>query len=264
MARMALGLAYDGSKWQGWQTQPHANTVQDRLEQALGQFAARPVHTVCAGRTDAGVHAGMQVIHFDTDADRRLESWVRGVNAHLPSSISVLWAQPVANDFHARFSAQSRSYTYLLWRARVRPALWAGRVGWCFQPLDVTAMREAAQALLGEHDFSSFRAAECQAAHPVRTMMALDIVERGDLLVFTLRANAFLQHMVRNILGALLQVGQGRKSVDWMTALLQARDRRQGAPTFMPDGLYLAAIDYPEAFGLTDLCDGRAQILPGY
>ena len=158
MSRVALGLAYDGSAWQGWQTQPHRQTVQDTLEAALGSFCGveGPVATICAGRTDTGVHGAMQVIHLDTELDRRLESWVRGVNAFLPPSISVQWAQPVSDEFHARFSARARTYVYLLWRGRVRPALWAGRTGWCFQPLDVDAMRAAANALLGEHDFSSF------------------------------------------------------------------------------------------------------------
>ncbi|AHV93712.1 tRNA pseudouridine synthase family protein [Bordetella holmesii ATCC 51541] len=183
-----------------------------------------------------------------------------GVNAFLPSSISVHWALEVPEDFHARFSARSRSYVYLLWRGRVRPALWAGRAGWCFQPLDVAAMRQAAQTLLGEHDYSSFRSSQCQARHPVRTMSRLDIAECGDFLVFTLQANAFLHHMVRNIMGALLQIGQGREPVAWMGHLLAVRDRRLGAPTFSPDGLYLSAVDYPRAFDLPQL-DGAGTFL---
>ncbi|KOF52251.1 MULTISPECIES: tRNA pseudouridine(38-40) synthase TruA [unclassified Achromobacter] len=259
---MALGLAYDGSAWQGWQTQPHRQTVQDTLEAALARFCdvPDPVPTICAGRTDTGVHAAMQVIHLDTALDRRTESWVRGVNAFLPPTISVQWAQRVSGDFHARFSARSRTYVYLLFRGRVRPALWAGRAGWSFHPLDVDAMRKAAQVLLGEHDFSSFRSSQCQAAHPVRVLRRLDIAERGPFLVFTLQANAFLHHMVRNIMGALLQIGQGREPVSWMTQLLAARDRRQGAPTFAPDGLYLSAIEYPPEFGLREL-DGAATLL---
>jgi tRNA pseudouridine38-40 synthase len=260
MPRFALGLAYDGMAWQGWQTQPHGQTVQDTLETVLARFANAPTATVCAGRTDAGVHAAMQVVHIDTDAQRRAESWVRGVNALLPPSIAVRWATPVPDTFHARFSAQSRTYVYLLWNDRVRPALWAGRAGWCFHPLDVDAMRRAAQALLGEHDFSSFRSSQCQARHPVRTLHSLDIRTQGPFIVFTLRANAFLHHMVRNLMGALLQVGQGRQPFEWMATLLAARDRRQGAPTFMPDGLYLSAIEYPSSFGLTDL-DGAKHLL---
>ncbi len=264
MTRIALGLSYDGSSWQGWQTQPHGRTVQDTLETALGQFAGTGLGlpTICAGRTDTGVHAAMQVVHLDTELARRPESWVRGVNAFLPPSISVHWAREVPDDFHARFSARSRSYVYLLWRGRVRPALWAGRAGWCFQPLDVAAMRQAAQALLGEHDYSSFRSSQCQARHPVRTMTRLDIAERGDFLVFSLQANAFLHHMVRNIMGALLQIGQGRQPVAWMAELLAARDRRQGAPTFVSDGLYLSAIEYPRTFALAELDGGAAFLAP--
>ncbi|MGN6578709.1 MAG: tRNA pseudouridine(38-40) synthase TruA [Bordetella sp.] len=262
MPRIALGLAYDGSAWQGWQTQPHGQTVQDRFEAALGKFsgAGVPLTTVCAGRTDTGVHAAMQIVHLDTELDRRGESWVRGVNAFLPDSIAVQWAQSVPDDFHARFSARSRTYVYLLWRGRVRPALWAGRAGWCFQPLDIDLMRQSAGDLLGEHDFSSFRSAQCQARHPIRTMYRLDIEERGPFVVFTLKANAFLHHMVRNLVGALLQVGQGRESVAWMAQLLQARDRRLGAPTFMADGLYLSAIEYAESYALPAL-DGGASLL---
>jgi len=265
MPRLALGLAYDGSSWQGWQTQPHRQTVQDTLEAALGRFAGIDgrVSTICAGRTDTGVHAAMQVVHLDTNLQRRDESWVRGVNAFLPPSIAVQWAQPVPDDFHARFAARSRTYHYLLWRGRVRPPLWAGRAGWCFQPLDLDAMRQAAAALLGEHDFSSFRSSQCQARHPVRTLHRLDIEERGPFLVFTLRANAFLHHMVRNLIGALLHIGQGRQPAHWMPALLAARDRRLAAPTFAPDGLYLSAIEYPAEFQLNET-DGSSQLLPPF
>ncbi|ARP94644.1 tRNA pseudouridine(38-40) synthase TruA [Bordetella genomosp. 13] len=264
MPRIALGLAYDGSAWQGWQTQPHGQTVQDSLEAALGAFSGthRPVPTICAGRTDTGVHAASQVVHLDTDLSRRDESWVRGVNAFLPPSISVQWAQSMSDTFHARFSARSRTYVYVLWRGRVRPALWTGRAGWCFQALDVDAMRAAAQALIGEHDFSSFRSSQCQARHPVRTLHRLDIDERGPFVVFTLRANAFLHHMVRNLIGALLQVGQGREPVEWLGELLRARDRRLGAPTFAPDGLYLADIEYPAEFGLPRQDPGVTQLAP--
>jgi tRNA pseudouridine38-40 synthase len=262
MARLALSLAYDGSAYMGWQTQPHGRTVQDTLETALSAFADTPVATICAGRTDTGVHAAMQVIHIDTDAVRRQESWVRGVNARLPANIAVRWAQPVPDTFHARFSARSRTYVYAVWNERVRPPLWAGRVGWCFQPLDIPAMRQAARQLQGEHDFTTFRSSECQARTPVRTMHKLSVAARGPLVVFTLQANAFLHHMVRNIVGALLQVGQGRQEPGWMRELLAARDRRVGAPTFMPDGLYLAAIDYPQEFGLQDLDATRHLLAP--
>lgn len=261
MQRLALGVMYTGTTWQGWQTQPHRQTVQDTLEGALRRFTNSPtMTTVCAGRTDAGVHAAMQVVHIETDAQRRPESWVRGVNALLPDSVAVRWAQPVAETFHARFSALSRTYTYLLWNDPIRPALWAGRVGWCFRPLALDAMQRAAQCLLGEHDFSSFRSSQCQARHAVRTLHQLDIQAHHPCIVFTLRANAFLHHMVRNILGALLQVGQGKHPVEWLAQLLAARDRTQSAPTFMPDGLYLSALEYPEVFNLQDV-DGRRHLL---
>ena len=262
MARIALGVAYDGSVWQGWQTQPHGDTVQDTLEGALAQFAQAPVPTICAGRTDTGVHATSQVIHLDTPLDRRLESWVRGVNTFLPPSISVHWAQNVSDEFHARFSATARHYTYLLWRGRVRPAIWAGRAGWTHHVLDVAAMREAAQQLVGQHDFSAFRSSQCQAASPVRHITHLGIEERGAFLVVTLQANAFLHHMVRNILGMLLDVGQGRHAPAWATQLLAQKDRRLSAPTFMPDGLYLTNVNYPPHFGLTEMAASPDLLSP--
>ncbi|VGO10140.1 tRNA pseudouridine synthase A [plant metagenome] len=250
MPRIALGLSYDGSAWQGWQTQPHGQTVQDSLHAALAQFTGAPMQVMCAGRTDTGVHAAMQVAHLDTALDRRMESWVRGLNRYLPDSIGIQWAQPVDDSFHARFSATARAYTYLLWNERAPVPLWQGRAGWCFQPLEVDAMRDAATALLGEQDFSSFRSSQCQAAHPMRIMHRLDITRHGSLIVFQLRANAFLHHMVRNIVGQLLQIGQGRQPVSFMGELLALRDRRRAAPTFAPDGLYLTAVEYPEHFGL--------------
>ena len=262
MARVALGLSYDGAPWQGWQTQPHGRTVQDILEAALARFAGRPTATTCAGRTDTGVHAAMQVVHLDTDVDRRESSWVRGVNAHLPPGIAVRWARSVPDDFHARFSARSRSYVYLLRNEPVRSPLWAGRAGWCFQPLDVPAMAQAARSLVGEHDFSSFRSSQCQAAHPVRTLARLDIERHGELVVFHLQANAFLHHMVRNIVGSLVYVGMGRRPAPWIAGLLALRDRRQAAPTFQPDGLYLAAIGYPDHQHLLGELDGSRDI-PG-
>jgi tRNA pseudouridine38-40 synthase len=191
------------------------------------------------------VHALGQVVHVDCEINRSEESWVRGVNAHLPESISVQWAQYVGDDFHARFSATSRSYTYVLLNTRVRQPLWSGRAGWVFQPLDVVAMKQAAQCLVGEHDFSSFRSSQCQAKSPVRTISELSILQKGNLIVVSLRGNAFLHHMVRNIMGALVQIGQGRECVEFMTSLLAIKDRTQGAPTFAPDGLYLTEVSYP-------------------
>lgn len=248
MKRIALGMQYDGSPWSGWQTQPAGCTVQDVLEAALKKFARREIATVCAGRTDAGVHAIEQVVHFDTDISRETASWVRGVNAFLPPSIAVRWACEVgrdgADDFHARFSASARTYHYILYNHPVRSPLLSGKVGWVFRPLDESSMRVAARALIGAHDFSAFRASQCQAKSPVRTMHRIDIVRKGDLIVITLRANAFLHHMVRNIVGSLISIGIGKKSTDWLQEVLEGRDRKYAAPTFMPDGLYLAKIEY--------------------
>ena len=245
MKRIALGIAYDGQAWQGWQTQPHRQTVQDCLDTALSKFLASSVSTVCAGRTDTGVHALNQVVHLDTDAERTEESWVRGTNAHLPNSIAVQWARIVSDAFHARFSAVSRTYTYVILNTRVRHPLWDARVGWVHQALDVSAMRAAAIDLVGEHDFSSFRSSQCQAKSPVRTMQRVHIAEHGSKIIVQLTANAFLHHMVRNIMGALVQVGQGRQDTGYLSRLLAARDRTQGAPTFSAHGLYLTDVQYP-------------------
>jgi len=250
MARIALGLSYDGSAWHGWQTQPGGQTIQDQLEAALKVFTTTPVETICAGRTDAGVHAFSQVVHLDTHIERRMESWVRGLNTYLPSSIAVQWAQPVSDDFHARFSATSRTYIYVLRTSRVRCPLTRTRAGWVYSSLDLDAMRDAATRLLGEHDFSSFRSADCQAASPVRDLQQLSIEPSGDFLVFTFKANAFLHHMVRNLMGTLLHVGRGRQPAQWVDTLLALKDRREAAPTFAPNGLYFAGVDYPAHFGL--------------
>jgi tRNA pseudouridine38-40 synthase len=253
LKRIAMGVQYDGTPWRGWQSQPGGETVQDTLESALRKFSTTPIRTFCAGRTDAGVHALEQVVHFDTAIDRSAYSWVRGVNAHLPESVAVRWACDVPADgaaqhdgFHARFSARARRYHYLLYNNKIRSPLWRGRAGWAFQPLDTDRMREAARHLLGTHDFSAFRAAGCQAKSPVKTMHAAGIERYGDLVVFTLHADAFLHHMVRNIVGSLVYVGNGRKDSDWFGGVLAERKRRDAAPTFMPDGLYLAKIEYPE------------------
>ena len=257
MKRLVLGVQYDGSRWHGWQTQPSGQTVQDQLERALSAFAKSAVKTTCAGRTDAGVHALEQVIHFDTELDRSMYSWMNGVNAFLPDSIAVLWATEVPFDdpdaqdnFHARFSAYARTYHYVLYNNPVRSPLWAQRAGWVFRPLDVSKMREATSYLLGEHDFTVFRAAACQAKSPIKHMYDVQIRQQGDLLIFTLRASAFLHHMVRNIIGSLLFVGIGKKEPDWIEQLIISRDRSLSAPTFMPDGLYLAKIDYDKKWDL--------------
>lgn len=246
MARIALGLAYEGSGWNGWQTQPHRRTFQDALESALNAFLGRPTATICAGRTDSGVHALQQVVHLDTDAERREISWVRGLNAHLPPQVAVQWARPVPDVFHARFAARARTYFYVLRSAPVRSPVLQGRVGWVHDTLDDDSMREAAALLLGEHDFSAFRSSECQAASPVRTLSRLDVTRAGDFLLVHFEANAFLHHMVRNLMGVLVAVGRGRRPPQWAAELLCQRDRRLAAPTFMPDGLYLAHVAYPE------------------
>ncbi len=242
--RVALGLEYDGRAFHGWQTQPDGNTVQDHLERALAVIHGAPVHTVTAGRTDAGVHASAQVVHFDAEHLRPQQAWVRGVNAHLPEGITVLWAQAMAEDFHARFSARERYYRYLLLNRPVRPALLAGRVGWMHGHLDEVAMNQAAEHLLGTHDFSAFRAAECQARTPIRDLREARISRVGEMLTLEFRANAFLHHQVRNMVGALVWVGLGRRSPEWVAEVLASRDRARAAATFPPDGLYLAGVRY--------------------
>lgn len=248
--RVALGLEYDGASFSGWQSQPGGDTVQDVLEVALSRVAGAPLRVTCAGRTDAGVHAVGQVVHFDAAMNRPMTAWVRGVNAYLPMTVAVRWAQPVADDFHARFAARARSYRYILLNRPERPGLLAGKVGWCHRPLDLVAMQAAATCLPGEHDFSSFRAAGCQAKSPIKTLYRFDIVRDGDLIFFDCCASAFLHHMVRNLVGALVYVGMGRQPPGSLKQLLQARDRRLGAPTYAPDGLYLSAVDYDAAWGL--------------
>ena len=250
MPRIALGLEYDGSAFCGWQTQPTGCGVQDHLGQALQQFLQANVETVAAGRTDAGVHASAQVVHLDTDIQRETHSWVRGTNANLHPSARVLWATTVPDDFHARYSARARTYRYLLVNAPVAPAILKGKAGWHHRPLDVERMQRAAQALVGEHDFSAFRDAECQAKSPVRTLSTLTITRHHALVAISVTANAFLHHMVRNMVGSLVYVGDGRQPPDWLAKLLESRDRRNAAPTFMPDGLYLAGIEYDRAFTL--------------
>lgn len=242
--RNALGLEYDGAGFCGWQSQPGGNTVQDALETALSTVAGMPVRVVCAGRTDSGVHATAQVVHFDVSVERPVTAWVRGVNAHLPPAVAVRWAAPVSEDFHARFAARARSYRYILLNRPERPGLLAGKVGWCHRSLDVAAMQAATACLLGEHDFSSFRASGCQSKTPVKTLNRFEITRQGDLVIFDCCANAFLHHMVRNLVGALVYVGLGRETPAGFAELLAARDRRLGAPTYAPDGLYLTGVDY--------------------
>jgi tRNA pseudouridine38-40 synthase len=259
--RIALGIEYDGSRFLGWQTQPGGGTVQDALEPALGTVADAPIALTCAGRTDRGVHARGQVAHFDTDAARPDSAWVRGVNALLPAAVAVLWAQPVAAEFHARYSARSRTYRYVLLNRRVRPALAARYAGWHHAPLDAEAMRAAARSLVGEHDFSAFRAAECQAKSPVRTLHSISVERRGERIDFVLRANAWLQHMVRNIVGALVHVGKGAEPPGWVAALLESRDRTRGAATFGAEGLYLEAVEYDSRWNVP-VANSKELMLP--
>lgn len=257
--RLALGLEYRGTHYCGWQTQLTGCAVQDHLEQALEKFLGKKVSTTCAGRTDAGVHAMAQVVHLDSEVERDDISWVRGTNSNLPSDIRVVWAKPVVANFHARFSARARSYRYLLLNDAVESATFNGLVGWFHGALDIDKMQEAAQLLVGEHDFSSFRSVQCQAKSPVKLVREASVESRttsvhaGEtkgLMVFAFHANAFLHHMVRNIVGELVYVGAGRRSLAEFRRVLAARDRTLAAPTFAPDGLYLCHVDYPQEFDL--------------
>ncbi len=250
--RIALGISYRGTAYHGWQSQPGGRTVQDRLEAALSAFAGVPVATVCAGRTDAGVHAVQQVVHLDVPVRREGFSWVRGTNRHLPADIAVQWCRPVAPRFHARNSARGRRYRHVVLCAPVRPSIEQGACGWVFRALDGDAMRAAAAHLLGEHDFSAFRAAACQAASPVKTMRAITIARRGAYWRFDFDASAFLHHMVRNVMGCLVAVGSGQRPPGWMAEVLAARERDAAAPTFPPDGLYFLGPYYDAAHGLPE------------
>ncbi|WP_269533318.1 tRNA pseudouridine(38-40) synthase TruA [Chitinimonas sp. BJYL2] len=248
--RIAIGIEYDGRAYRGWQSQPGGNTVQDVLERALSRMAGEPIRVHAAGRTDTGVHATMQVAHFDTQADRPITAWVRGVNTFLPAEIAICWAREVDDTFHARFSATARHYRYLLLNHPVRSALLAGKVGWHHAPLDMARMQAAARLLIGEHDFSSFRSSECQAKSPVKTLTRCDIAHAQGLYTIDLSAGGFLHHMVRNLMGTLIHIGKGAAEPAWMGELLAARDRTMAPPTFMPDGLYFAGVSYPDRFAI--------------
>ena len=252
--RIALGITYNGSAYEGWQSQLSGNTIQDKLEGALGKFTASPLRVNCAGRTDAGVHGLMQVVHFDTLLQRDISSWVRGTNAFLPRDIAVQWAQVVPAEFHARGSAIARRYAYVVLESAVRPSVETGRVGWVYRPLDGTSMRQAAAYLIGEHDFSSFRAAQCQAKSPVKTIQKIEITQRpgSSYWRFEFEANAFLHHMIRNIMGCLMAIGQGNRPPEWLIDVLAARSRKAAAPTFSPDGLYFLGPVYAKHHGLPD------------
>lgn len=294
--RVALGVSYLGCNYKGWQSQPGGGTVQDALEAALSEFATKPIKVVCAGRTDAGVHGINQVVHLDTDIARAPFSWVRGTNTFLPKDISVQWAAQVPDSFHARNSAIGRRYAYILLEAPVRPSLEAGRVGWVFRPLELQAMREAAAHLIGEHDFSSFRSSMCQSPTPVKHLREIRIMRtalpsrpvapgsfdahlpdvfpeagqgpmsaldgRGAYWRFDFEGQAFLHHMIRNIMGCLLAVGTGTRSPDWVKQVLQARRREVAAPTFAPDGLYFLGPGYDPSWALPNVTPALAW-LPG-
>lgn len=249
--RIALGIEYDGSAFSGWQTQQAGvRAIQPLVEAAVGAVADHPVLLHCAGRTDAGVHAAYQVVHFETSARRSQRSWVLGTNVRLPGDVGVLWAREVDEAFHARFSAYSRAYAYVISNRQTRPALWRGRVTWECRPLDADAMARAARHWLGEHDFSSFRAQGCQSKSPVRTVARCEIDAEGQWIVLNVEANAFLQHMIRNFAGVLMAIGRGERDPDWARELLLARDRKVGGVTAPPDGLYLTTVRYPASYDL--------------
>jgi tRNA pseudouridine38-40 synthase len=248
--RFALAVEYHGHAFCGFQSQPSRCGVQDALQHAIGEIAGHTVTVIAAGRTDAGVHAVSQIVHFESDAQRPESAWVRGVNTHLPPAAAILWARAVPDDFHARFAATARHYTYLLLTRAERPGLLAGMAGWYHQALDATAMVEAATHLVGTHDFSTFRAAECQAKSPVKTLTRAVVTQQGPFIRFDFSAGAFLHHMVRNIVGSLVFVGAGKRDPAWIAEVLAARDRTRAAPTFAADGLYLAGADYDARFGL--------------
>ncbi|RDH84850.1 MAG: tRNA pseudouridine(38-40) synthase TruA [endosymbiont of Galathealinum brachiosum] len=249
--KFALGIEYDGSKFAGWQMQKHGTrTVQECVEIALSSVANQPVQVVCAGRTDTGVHAVGQVVHFECDSPRQEKAWVMGVNTQLPDDVSSIWAQPVAEDFSARFSATARQYRYIILNRQARPAVLNKKVTWKHGGFNVEAMHQAAQALLGEQDFTSFRSSACQAEHAMRNVHWVNVSREGDYIYIDIKANAFLHHMVRNIVGSLIMVGQEVKAVSWMADLMRCKDRNQAGPTAPADGLYLVNVSYPQESGI--------------
>lgn len=253
VSRIALGVEYKGARYRGWQRQEDGvPSVQAALEKALSKVADEPVSLMCAGRTDAAVHASGQVVHFDTAVERPLKAWIMGTNANLPADISVTWAKVMPAHFHARFTAMARRYRYVIYNDPIRPAHMAEEVTWNHRPLDVSRMREAARALVGTHDFTSFRAVQCQAKSPVKTVHHLEVIEHGRFIVLDIRANAFLHHMVRNFAGVLMTIGAGERPVGWAAEVLAACDRRAGGVTAHPYGLYLVRVEYPEEFELPE------------
>ena len=251
--RIALGIEYNGSQFCGYQMQSKGTrTVQEELEKALSKVADEPIRLTCAGRTDTGVHATGQVVHFDTAVKRELKAWMLGGNTNLPRDISIHWVREVTEDFSARFSAVSRSYRYLLYNRKVRSAIFQHNVAWSFSRLDETVMHQAAQHILGEHDFSAFRASQCQAKHAVREMQSISVKRVADYVILDIKANAFLHHMVRNIMGSLMVVGRGEQKAEWMLELLQGQDRKCAGMTATAAGLYLVNVEYPSEHGLPD------------
>ncbi len=250
MKRIVLGIEYDGSAFQGWQWQTDKRTVQKSLETALSKVAACPIRVFCTGRTDSGVHALEQVIHFDTDVPRDLDSWMLGGNRFLPSDVRIIWVKNAIDDFHARYSAIARFYRYIILNRPMKSALLRKQVTWCYPPLDTEKMQLAANSLIGNHDFSSFRAQGCQSKSPQRMMYFIDVYREGEQVIIDLSANAFLHHMVRNIAGVLMEIGTGKKPIEWTQQLLEIKDRKQGGITAPSYGLYLAGVYYPERYGL--------------
>ncbi len=248
--RIALGVEYDGQGFCGWQIQRDVTTVQGSLEAALSRVANHRIELFCAGRTDRGVHGMGQVVHFESDAGRSMHSWVMGANANLPEGISVLWAKPVDDSFHARFSAIKRHYRYIIMNRNMRPSFLIGRVAWERRHLDENKMAKAGALLLGEHNFNSYRAAACQAKNPVRTIYALHVHRSGPFVVIDVEANGFLHHMVRNIAGVLMAIGAGERPVEWAAELLEVCDRTQGGVTAVPQGLYFVNVTYPSRYGI--------------
>lgn len=259
--RVALMVEYDGSQYHGWQAQPRLRTVQQMLEDALSEVASHPVSVVCAGRTDTGVHALSQIVHFDAENERATRAWIHGANSFLPKDVCVKWAREMPDAFHARYSATARRYRYFIHNAPIRPALLRGNITWQYRQLDHRVMHEASQFLIGEQDFTSFRSVECQSKTPMRNIHEITVTRHGDLIMIDIEANAFLHHMVRNITGVLMAVGSGRKSLPWVQEVLLAKDRRLGAETAPPYGLYLVGVTYPSEFDVPQNMNGLPFLL---
>lgn len=251
--RIALGIEYDGSQYHGWQAQTGLHTIQNVIEMALSRVADTEISVVCAGRTDTGVHASNQIIHFDCDKERAVRSWIHGANSYLPKDVCIKWGKEMSDDFHARYSATARRYRYVIYNSAIRPALFRSNVTWQYRQLDHRNMHDAGQCLIGEKDFTTFRSIECQSNTPMRNVTKLDVTRQGDFLMIDISANAFLHHMVRNIAGVLIAVGSGKRPASWVNEILLAKDRRLGAETAPPYGLYLVEVSYPAEFGVIQL-----------